>query len=106
MNRGLSFSEPNLESPSHVSIHLSGYKEMLEDNQNWIVSSKSETVEYVSTHPLAASRETPESEEETIPPVQAIPNSPNLSQKSLPNSDFDVNCCCGARGDENIVYYQ
>ena len=30
----------------------------------------------------------------------------SLSQDLLPNSEFDVNCRCGARGDGNIVYYQ
>jgi hypothetical protein len=49
----------------------------------------------------------PETEEETIPPgptvnlaVSPISNSPNLSQGSLPNSEFDINCRCG------IAYYQ
>jgi hypothetical protein len=33
--------------------------------------------------------------------VTALP----LSQDSLPNSDFGVNCHCGAMGDGNIIYY-
>ena len=27
------------------------------------------------------------------------------SQESLPNSEFDVNCRCGATGDGNVVYH-
>jgi hypothetical protein len=136
----LSFSEPNLENPAHVSIQHVSYKEMPKVDRNWIGrSTKSETAEYVmvSTQPppnpvgvLAlgdASHGGPESEEETIAPSQAkaprlnlrdlanftatrtvLPQSqvPSLTQDSLPHSDFDVNCRCGARGDGNIVYYQ
>lgn len=121
---GLSFSEPNLENPSHISFQHAGYKEMSKDDRNWIArSTKSKTAEYVSTQPLnlrpvtsagSAPSDGPESEEETIPPPAKSLNQTDLaatapsllSQESLPNSDFDVNCRCGARGDGNIVYYQ
>lgn len=74
---GLSFSEPSLENPSHVSFKHAGYKEMPKDDQNWIArSTKSETAltEYVLTRQLeppsqcitsAALDDGPESEEET-----------------------------------------
>ena len=124
---GISFSEPDLKNPSHVSLQHAGYKEMSKDDRKWIgKSSKVETTEYVLTQPTRFGRvppqapgDGPESEEETIPPKKQSLNSmdlvnlmtttappPSLSQDSLPNSDFDVNCRCGARGDGNIVYFQ
>ena len=126
---GLSFSEPNLENPSSVSFQHAGYKEMSEDNRSWISrSTKSKTTEYVSSHPpsnlrlvtSASGDDGPESEEETLPPLMPTALKPRnqidlaatalpLSQddsESLPNSDFDVNCRCGAKGDGNVVYYQ
>jgi hypothetical protein len=131
---GLSFSEPNLEKPSHVSFQHASYKEMPKDNRNWIARStkmsKSETAEYVSTQPPAGpppspvsspgNASGPESEEETIPPQKkslnpmdhaklaatAVTDHLLLSQNSLPESEFDVNCRCGAKGNGNIVYYQ
>ena len=36
----------------------------------------------------------------------ALPLSQDSLAESLPNSDFDVNCRCGAKGNGNIVYYQ
>lgn len=117
---GLSFSEPNLTNPSHVSFHHAHYKEMPKDDRNWIVSAKTGTSEYVSTLPpprhvtsTTVMGDGLESEEETIPAageshLQAVNSAAEtaLSQDSLPNSDFDVNCRCGAKGDGNIVYYQ
>lgn len=130
----LSFSEPNLENPAHVSIQHASYKEMPKVDRIWIGrSTRSETAEYVSTQPPPnpvpvrvvawpvgdATGSGPESEEETnIAPEKSLKpmgqdftatvlsQSQDLSQASLPNSDFDVNCRCGARGDGNIVYYQ
>ena len=103
-----------------------GYKEMPKDDQYWMETSAgtiSETTEYVSTQPpprhVTSGSALPESEEETrniplekspipidIVNLSATPLPPSLSQDSLPNSDFDVNCRCGAKGDGNIVYYQ
>jgi PHD-finger len=136
---GLSFSEPNLKNPSNVSLQRAGYREMPKNDWNWIAkdtrSKKSETAEYVSTHPPPppgptrpnhvsnpASPDVPESEEETHPQLKSLNPielqvenlaasaaflSPQpLSQDSLPDSDFDVNCRCGANGNGNIVYYQ
>jgi hypothetical protein len=103
---GLSFSEPSLENPSRVLFLNPGFKEMPRVDQIWIAkSSKSEKAEYILTQPpsqhvtSALDDDGPESEEET---TRSIP----LSQVSLPNSDFDVNCRCGAKGDGNIVFYQ
>ena len=111
-------TEPDFGSPT-------GYKEMSKDDRNWIARpTKSKTAEYVSIQPLnlrpvtsagSAPGDGPESEEETIPPPAKSLNQTDLaatalqevlSQESLPNSNFDVNCRCGARGDGNIVYYQ
>jgi PHD finger protein len=124
---GLSFSEPNLKNPSHVSFQHGDYKEMPKDDQNWIArSTKCETMEYVSTQPpprcvtsALIQSDGLESEEETIPLEKSLKptrsdsdlinlaeTSRSLSQISLPNSDFDVNCRCGVKGDGNIVYYQ
>jgi len=51
----------------------------------------------------------PESEGETLPPHRAPSGlhrgRPN-SHESLPNSELDVNCRCGATGDGNVVYHQ
>jgi len=113
----LSFSEPNLDKLPHALLQHASYKEMQKNDRNWMANpAQSETAEYVSIEPPprpAASTpvEGPESEEETSPPLVntrnltiTIPALP-LSQYS-PHSDFDVNCCCGATGNGNVVYYQ
>ena len=111
----LSFSEASLKNPSCVTLQHAGYKEMSKDDRNWIAKStkSTKTTEYVSTQPppkpvTSAPGDGPESEEETIPSplVDLAETALSPSQDSLPNSDFDVNCRCGARGNGNIVYYQ
>lgn len=92
---------------------------MPRNDQNWMANpTQSKTVEYVSTQPppspvALAAVEGPESEEETLPPPVKTLNltnlttmAPSLTQDSLPDSDFNVNCCCGATSDGNIVYHQ
>lgn len=110
----LHFSEPNLDKLPCVSFRHASYEEMPKNDRHWLVHpTKSETTEYVLTQPPSPTASTlavegPESEEETIPPPAKIPNLPHptttvlqlqLSQDSLPNSDFDLNCRCGATGD-------
>jgi len=121
----LYFSEPDLDKLPRVSFRHDGYEEMPKKDRRWLVHpTKSETTEYVSTEPTRPSPtastpavEGPESEEETTPPPAKMSNLTHptaavpslklpLSQDSLPNSDFDLNCRCGATGDGNIVYYQ
>ena len=70
------------------------------------------TTEYLlTTSPsLPLAQEGPESEEETTPPFKNLPSSTlfqdtqSLSQESLPDSEFALNCCCGATANANMVY--
>lgn len=72
---------------------------------------KADTTEYISDKPTALASATgdgPESEEETLPlcRVGALGGLRySDSQESLPNSEFDLNCRCGATGDGNVVYH-
>ena len=72
---------------------------------------KAGTTEYIShqvTALTSAARDGPESEEETLPLGQGLGGlhrGCSNSEESLPNSKFDVNCCCGATGDGNVVYH-
>ena len=109
----LYFSERNLDKPSTVSYYRAGLHEMEKKRRTWMFQPKqAATTEYLSTtipsHPLA--QDGPESEEETIPPVQKILSSTILqgtqspSQESLPDSDFALNCHCGVTANANVVY--
>jgi len=60
-----------------------------------------------SLHTLApAAADGPESEEETLPLAPLGDLAHASSQESLPSSEFDLNCRCGATGDGNVVYHQ
>jgi hypothetical protein len=75
-------------------------------DRTWIQNpEKSGTTEYFPEK-LPALEDGPESEEETIPRRAVEGLARPDSQESLPDSEFDLNCRCGATGDGNIVYHQ
>ena len=85
---------------------------MLAEDRIWMKNpEKAGTTEYISHQATAlasAARDGPESEEETLSlgrGLGGLRRGHSDSQKSLPNSKFDVNCCCGATGDGNVVYH-
>jgi len=97
----LSFSEATLDKLPTVSYHQAGFREMDKKDHVWLLQPERKgTTEYISNPipslPLAP--DGPESEEKTdIHPA---------SQVSLPDSDFALNCCCGAVSNANIAYHQ
>jgi PHD-finger len=46
-----------------------------------------------------------ESEEGTLTHPQISRQSPQLDEQSLLDSDFQMNCCCGVKGDGNLLYW-
>jgi len=97
----LSFSEVTLDKLPTVSYHQAGFREMDKKDRVWLLRPERKgTTEYISNPipslPLAP--DGPESEEETsVHPA---------SQVSLPDSDFALNCRCGAVSNANIAYHQ
>lgn len=84
-----------------VSYHQAGFREMDKKDRVWLLRPEQKgTTEYISNPipSLPLARDGPESEEETaIHPA---------SQVSLPDSDFALNCRCGAVSNANIAYHQ
>ena len=97
----LSFSEATLDKLPTVSYHQAGFREMDKKDHVWLLQPERKgTTEYISnpSPSLPLAPDGPESEEKTdIHPA---------SQVSLPDSDFALNCCCGAVSNANIAYHQ
>jgi len=55
---------------------------------------------------LVQTAASPESEEGTPsqPQLQVPHQSPQPDEQSLPDLDFQMNCCCGVKGDRNLLY--
>ena len=90
---------------------------MLPKDRTWIKHlDQAETTEYISDKPLTLTIATDsESEEEMLPLAllidhgvhnHGLAHAGSESQESLPDSEFNLNCRCGANGDGNVVYYQ
>ena len=108
----LRFSEKTLDNLPTVSYHCEGLQEMPAEDRIWMKNpEKAGTTEYISHQATAlasAARDGPESEEETLSLGRGLGGlrwGHSDSQESLPNSEFDVNCRCGATGDGNVVYH-
>ncbi|KIM36004.1 hypothetical protein M413DRAFT_14221 [Hebeloma cylindrosporum] len=97
----LGFSEVTLDKLPTVSYHRAGFQEMDKKGRKWLFNPHAnKTAEYIST-PIPSrppAQDGLESEDEMVAPI--------ASQVSLPDSDFALNCRCGATGDGNLVYHQ
>ena len=97
----LYFSEVTLEKLPTVSLQQAGFQEMAKKDRVWMSRpERGGTREYISIPipSLPPAQDGPESEDETaIHPA---------SQVSLPDSDFALNCRCGAISNANILYHQ
>lgn len=105
----LHFSEKTLGNLPTASYRFEGLQEMPAKDRTWIQNpEKSGTTEYIPEKPTAPKimEDGPESEDETIPLGVVGGLTHSNSQESLPNSEFDLHCRCGATGDGNIVYHQ
>ena len=110
----LHFSETTLDNLPTVSYSYEGQREMPAKDWTWMKHpERAETTEYISNKPhklTPADHDGPESEEETLPlgldPLRVGSSYHTGSQESLPDSEFNLNCRCGASGDGNVVYHQ
>lgn len=115
----LHFSEKTLESLPTASYRYKGLHEMPPKDRTWIKHpDQAETTEYISDKPLTLTLATgPESEEETLPLAPLIDRDDrdrdhslacagSQESESLPDSEFNLNCRCGATGNGNVVYHQ
>ena len=106
----LHFSEKTLDNLPTVSYSYKGQREMPAKDHTWIKHpERAETTEYISDKPHRLTpADGPELEEETLPlaPLGDRSLAHAGSQESLPDSEFNLNCRCGATGDGNVVYHQ
>ena len=106
----LHFSEKTLDNLPTVSYSYKGQREMPVKDRTWIKHpERAETTEYISDKPpRQPPADGPESEEETVrlAPPSGRGQARASSQESLPDSEFNLNCRCGATGDGNVVYHE